>query len=302
MKHLISIAIGPMLLIGLLSCSGNHSSMEKPASDNTTATVATVPYGSNNGSYVKAGNARIYYEEYGKGVPLLLFHGGLSSIKGLASIIPALSQHYRVIAIDAPGQGRSEQIDTLSFKNMAAVYAQITEALQLDSVYVYGFSVGGITALHFAANNPDKVKRTIVHSAVNHLDGYNELFYNSHEMTVADMERDGQWWIQSHIKKNPQPDKWKKFINDLRQMWIPHEFVEEATLKSIRTPVMIVQGDGDMIKLESAVKLKTLIPGSNLCILPNATHFVLDENPDLLKEALISYLQNKPKNKFALSN
>lgn len=305
MKHYFTaIAMAVQLSYCLIGCAGNDQGVSIPAGPDSVATTATPApaYGSNNGKYLTVSNIKVYYEEYGKGTPLLLLHGGLSTIKGLAPIIPGLAAHYRVIAIDAPGQGRSEQMEVLSFKGMAAIYAQMIDALQLDSAYVYGFSVGGITALHLAASNPAKVKRTIVHSAVNHLDGYNELFYNSHEMTVADMERDGQWWIQSHIKNNPQPDKWKKFINDLRQMWIPHEFVDDATLKSIRTPVMIVQGDGDMIKLENAVKLKTLIPGSQLCILPNATHFVLNENPDLLKEALITYLQNKPKNKFELSN
>jgi pimeloyl-ACP methyl ester carboxylesterase len=73
-----------------------------------------IPYGSNKGKYQTVNGIKLYYEEYGKGVPLLLIHGGLSSMKDFAMIIPELSKKFRVIAVDCPGQGRSEQADTVS--------------------------------------------------------------------------------------------------------------------------------------------------------------------------------------------
>jgi pimeloyl-ACP methyl ester carboxylesterase len=57
---------------------------------------------------------KIYYEKYGSGTPLLLLHQGLGSIENLGDILPELSKHFRVIAPDAPGHGRSEQADSLS--------------------------------------------------------------------------------------------------------------------------------------------------------------------------------------------
>src|ERR1700730_19427673 len=70
-----------------------------------------IPYGSNNGKYQNVNGLKLYYEEYGKGTPLLLIHGGLSSIKDVALLIPELSKKFRVIAVDCPGYGRSEQAD-----------------------------------------------------------------------------------------------------------------------------------------------------------------------------------------------
>ena len=49
-----------------------------------------IDYGSNNGKYLSIFNTRIYYEEYGVGTPLILLHGGFSSIKYYGMVIPEL--------------------------------------------------------------------------------------------------------------------------------------------------------------------------------------------------------------------
>src|SRR5215212_8452224 len=76
-----------------------------------------IEYGSNNGKQLSIFNKKIYYEEYGQGTPLILLSGGglNRSIKDFANCIPGLAGHYRVIAPDTPGQGRSEQADTLTY-------------------------------------------------------------------------------------------------------------------------------------------------------------------------------------------
>src|SRR3954468_21142091 len=84
-----------------------------------------INYGSNNGKYLTVHGTKIYYEEYGKGTPLILLHGGFGSISDFQKCIPALSENFRVIAIDAPGLGRSEYADsTLSYQLMAHYYSQ----------------------------------------------------------------------------------------------------------------------------------------------------------------------------------
>ena len=57
-----------------------------------------IKYGSNNGKYVSVFNTKIYYEEYGKGIPLILLEGGMGSIADFSLCIPELSKKFRVIA------------------------------------------------------------------------------------------------------------------------------------------------------------------------------------------------------------
>ena len=120
-----------------------------------------INYGSNHGKHITISNTNIYYEEYGSGMPLLLFHGGFGSIHDFQQVIPKLSKHYRVIAVDSPGHGRSEQADSLSFDLMADYYSIMIDQFKLDSVYIIGYSDGGITrpvAQGYAFSAPPGVK------------------------------------------------------------------------------------------------------------------------------------------------
>src|SRR6476646_10021044 len=84
----------------------------------TTCKTGTdkIEFGDHHGKTINIHGKNIYYEEYGQGTPLLLFSGGgiNRSIRDFGKCIPELSKHYRVIAPDTPGQGRSEQPDSLS--------------------------------------------------------------------------------------------------------------------------------------------------------------------------------------------
>lgn len=118
-----------------------------------------ISYGSNQGKHISLSGTKIYYEEYGSGVPLLLLHGGFGSIHDFQEVIPELADHFRVIAIDSPGHGRSEQADSLSFELMSSYCSELIDAFKLDSVYIIGYSDGGITALLLAEKRPDKIKK-----------------------------------------------------------------------------------------------------------------------------------------------
>lgn len=91
---------------------------------------ATINYSSNNGKYITVNNTKVYYEEYGKGTPLLMLHSGFFSINNFQYSIPELSKYYRVIAIDLPGCGRSQQPDSMSFQ-LLADYASKTPVTSL---------------------------------------------------------------------------------------------------------------------------------------------------------------------------
>src|SRR5688572_9642619 len=67
-----------------------------------TAPVAAAAHG-----HLPVNGVDYYYEIHGTGEPLLLLHGGLMSVDMFAAVMPALSAHRQVIAIDLQGHGRS---------------------------------------------------------------------------------------------------------------------------------------------------------------------------------------------------
>ena len=251
-----------------------------------------INYGSNNGKYLSVYGTKIYYEEYGSGAPLLLLNGGLSTINIFRNVIPELSKHFRVIVSDAPGEGRSEQADSLSYKVMASYASKMIDLLKLDSVYVYGFSLGGCVALRLAADRPDKVKMTVVHSGAYNYEGFGPGF-GGDKITPETVAAHPQFWLNDHLEKSPQKEKWKKFLQDFAKMMSGREVISEDRLKQIKNPVLVVQGDQDLIKTEHALQMHNLIKGSELCIMPATSHFVLFENPDLIKKAVTDFLLKK---------
>src|SRR5688572_19155545 len=139
----------------------------------TSCNTATdkIEYGSNNGKQVSIFDKKIYYEEYGQGTPLILLSGGglERSIKDFENCIPGLAERYRVIAPDTPGQGRSEQADTLTYDILLEFTSRLIDSLKIDSAYVMGWSDGGIIGILLAEKRPDKIKKVIAVGANNGL-------------------------------------------------------------------------------------------------------------------------------------
>lgn len=255
-----------------------------------------IKYGSNKGNYKVIHGTKLYYEEYGKGVPVLLIHGGLSSMETMGPLIPTLSKKFRVIAVDCPGQGRSEQADSLSYQLMADYMNKLVDVLNLDSVYVYGYSDGGNVALLMAADRPDKVKKTVAFAAASDTSGYYDFVTSSlSSLTPEVMEKDYRWWLDEHLKKTPQQGKWKKFATDFVKMCSTPVIVPEKKLAAINSKILIIQGDNDIVKPEHAVQLYQHIKGSQLCIVPGASHFILYEKPELLNQLAIEFFTKEPK-------
>jgi pimeloyl-ACP methyl ester carboxylesterase len=262
---------------------------------NVCLAQTNIPYGSNNGKYQRVKGVNLYYEEYGQGAPLLLIHGGLSSIENFAPVIPGLSKKFRVIAVDCPGQGRSEQAEYLSYQLMADYFSQMIDLLKLDSVYVFGYSDGGNVALLMAADRPDKVKKAVAFAGASHTSGYFDWATSGlSQMNPEAVEKDYKWWLEPHLKRTPQKDRWKKFISDFAKMCATPQIIPDQKLADIKTKVLIVQGDNDIVKPEHAVKLHQSIKNSQLCILPATSHFALMEKPDLLNLIAIEFFEKEP--------
>jgi pimeloyl-ACP methyl ester carboxylesterase len=251
-----------------------------------------INYGSNHGKYITLSNTNIYYEEYGSGLPLLLFHGGFGSIQDFQKVIPKLAKHFRVIAVDSPGHGRSEQADTLSFDIMADYYSNMIDLINLDSVNIIGYSDGGITALLLAEKRPDKVKKIIASGVNSRMDGINsEVIEYLKLINPAFIESNQKEWLVDYQSKSPDKDKWEKYVTDMTKMYSKNMLIPEQVLSNISAKVMLVFGDRDVIKLEHGIELYRKIGGSTICVLPNTPHEVFSESPELISIIGIEFLK-----------
>lgn len=264
----------------------------------TSCNTETKPfvYGSNNGKEVTIKGKKIYYEEYGQGTPLILLSGGglTRSIKDFEYCIPELAKHYKVIAPDTPGQGRSEQADTLNYNVLVDFISHFIDSLRIDSAYVMGWSDGGITGLLLAEKRPDKIKRVIAVGANNGTRGFvlpagfplDSVKSPPVDEWAGYNTKDIEWY------KTLVPEKdWRKSVTDLNLMWYASEYFPASVYKNINTHVMIVLGDRDVISIEHGLEMHRLIKNSQFCVLPNTSHEVFAERPDLINKIAIDFFK-----------
>ncbi len=238
----------------------------------------------------------IYYEEYGQGTPLLLLSGGgiNRSIRDFGKCIPGLSKHYRVIAPDTPGQGRSEQTDSLNYDLLTDFMSQLIDSLKIDSGYVIGWSDGAIVSLLLADRRADKIKKVIAVGANNGMRGFvlpdgfplDSVKIPALEYWVPSNKKDIEWYNTLTPKKD-----WRKMVNNINMMVYEKEYFPTSVYDSINIPVMIVLGDHNDISIEHGLEMHRLIKNSQYCVLPNTTHEVFAERPDLINKIAIDFFK-----------
>ena len=115
----------------------------------------------NPGNFAAVNGLKMYYEVHGSGSPLVLLHGGGSTIEStFGRILPELARAHQVIAVELQAHGHTLDIDRpLSFEQDADDVAALLKQLKIEKADIMGFSNGGTTALQIAIRHPELVNR-----------------------------------------------------------------------------------------------------------------------------------------------
>jgi len=224
-------------------------------------------------NYRKNGHALVnglnmYYEIYGSGFPLVLIHGGGSTINtSWRKMIPLFAKDHQVIAIETQAHGRSDDRDAPeTFEQDADDINALLDFLKIDSSDIMGFSNGGSTSLQMAIRHPKKVRKVVAISALCSRDGVQDGFWSFMEKgTFNDMP---QIYKDGFLKVNNDSVKLYNMYHKDSQRMLNFKDWDEQSIKSISCPVLLLGGDKDVIKPAHLLKLSTLISNSRLCILP----------------------------------
>jgi pimeloyl-ACP methyl ester carboxylesterase len=91
---------------------------------------------------------------------------------------------------------------------------------------------------------------------------------------------------------NKLPRDWKKLLNELNKMWYQKEaYFPDSIYGRINIPVMIVLGDRDDIITEHGLEMHRLIGCSQFCVLPNTSHEVFTERPNLINTIAMEFFR-----------
>ncbi len=224
---------------------------------------------SSNGKFATINGLKIYYEESGTGTPVVLLHHYFATASQWKSYVPELAKKYKVIAVDLPGHGRSDYMDTTKVflhKKATEYIIGLIDFLKLDSIYLMGASSGGVITLYLATLRPDLVKRAIV------IGGFIYRPKQVREIVAGWNKNPDANEIAAHGKEKAM--LLHKQFTYFSQLYGDPSFTPDV-LSAISAKTLIIHGDNDQLAPTTlnALEMYKYIPNSNLWIVPNGGHF-----------------------------
>ena len=256
----------------------------------------TVPYGNNpqTGHQYNVGDAKIYYELYGKGKPIVLLHGGLFGyIDEYEFLIPKLAQTHQVIAIGTRGHGKSE-IGTkpFSYQQFADDAYAVIRSVTKDSVLVIGFSDGGITGYNLTATHPELVRKLVAIGSPRRPTDRVLSVEDEGKMTAERLDKMAPDFVKSRKAIMPEPNRWGEFLDKLDVLWNQTAFISDEAIHQFNCPVLVMAGDKDpYFKTEKVVETARLLQHGTLSIIPGCSHVILYCNFPAVWEAIVPFIK-----------
>ena len=259
------------------------------------------------GNYVDANGLHMYYEECGSGHPLILLHGGTGNAStNWGSYYAHLSNHFRVIAPDCRGQGKTDNpTGEFSYRLMAADIVALSKELDLEKPFVGGWSDGGQISLEIGMNYPELAKALISGGALidvsdHYLNGIRAWGIEGPGAVDFDkVERDFSKLVSvlKDIHSSVYgPEYWKKLLIDISKMWYNLDGLPGDSISNIGVPTLVLHADHDeLIPIEDAVKIFRRIPKAELAIIPNTYHLTYASKPEIFVPTIIEFLQRHEK-------
>jgi pimeloyl-ACP methyl ester carboxylesterase len=256
------------------------------------------------GKYANVNGMKMYYEVSGKGDPLIVLHGAYMNIISMGEIIPKLARTHQVYALELQGHGRTTDIDRpITYPNLADDVAAFMDAVGLKKVNVFGYSMGGVTGLQLAIRYPEKVSRLIVASVAYDLEGWQPEFKNFIPQMNVEMFLNLPF-AEEYRKLAPDPDGFPALAEKLIALE-KEPMAWEEDVKNLKTPVLIIAGDADVVTLEHTIVMFRLLgggvmgdmdkplPDSRLAIMPATSHTAVIIQPDLLIAFIEPFLKGE---------
>lgn len=247
----------------------------------------------NSGSYQPVQSLRFYYEIYGHGEPVMMFHGGLSTLETFRFQIPELSRHYRLILPERRGHGHTADTpDFYSYEQMADEMAAFMKKRGIGKSGMVGYSDGANLMFYMALKYPELTGPLVFIGGNFHHEGCTEE-HRREIQSIPDGSVGTEGIDERYARYSPDgPEHYAVVFQKLRKLWLTEPTFKPSDLKGIETPVLIIAGDHDVIRLEHTLEFYHAFKYAKLLIVPGATHRVIKENPDLVNRAILGFFKN----------
>lgn len=252
--------------------------------------------------YAAVNDLNMYYEIHGTGEPLVVLHGAYMSTGSMAPLVQALAETRQVIAVDLQAHGRTNDVldRPLTYEQMADDVAALMAEIGVEKADIFGYSMGGSTALQIAVRHPEIVDKLVVASATYNTEGWHEDLQELFQVMTP------EFFVGTPIETEyaavaPNPENFVTLVEKLIaldqtvQDWSPEE------MQAITAPTLIMIGDSDTVRPEHALDLFQLrgggvngdlagLPEAQLAVLPGTTHISMMMRVNWIVPMMVEFL------------
>jgi pimeloyl-ACP methyl ester carboxylesterase len=239
--------------------------------------------------------------------PVVLIHALLASSTSWYRNVEALSQSYRVYAVDVVGEGnKSHPVKPItSLDDFLGWFTEVIDDLGIDTLYLAGNSYGGFTAAYYAMKLPERIRKLVLIGPAATISPMRPFYLRmfipkaiySFFPKVPGVKRVMQDSVDWMHKGLPVDPLWEPFFyssmvyGGLINQVIPRVYSKEE-FAQIKAETLLLLGDREAIynNLQSAIhSARELIPNVEIEIIPAAHHVTAVANPEVVNRKLLEF-------------
>ncbi|OGL58979.1 MAG: hypothetical protein A3J27_07985 [Candidatus Tectomicrobia bacterium RIFCSPLOWO2_12_FULL_69_37] len=242
----------------------------------------------------RVGDVELYYEEHGRGVPVVLIHGLAGDCGAWKAQVEVMKKEFRVLAFDNRGAGRSSAPDyPYTSRRFADDTVGLMDAVGIrEPAHVIGRSMGGAIAQEIALGYPDRVRSMIITASFGKLDRYgHQILHNINEVVKAQgyaaaaKHQSLFFFPPAYFNANQaQLDAFEAGLANTDRpirgyvhsthACLTHDALDQ--LHQVGCPTLVMAGGQDVLcSTEASREIARRIPGCELKVYGEASHFFL---------------------------
>jgi len=258
--------------------------------------------------FVDFREGKIHFRVEGKGRAIVLIHGFLGSMSIWDDITPELKKRYKVVLLDLPGHGKSDNFGYMhKMELMAEAVKAVLDQLQLRRYVLIGHSMGGYVSMAFAEKYMDKLRGIILFHSTAVADSEHKQTERDKAIKVAKRNKDRylreslkKLFLTSNIKKLPQILQKASNIASATSVQGITAALEgmkkrkntEVVLQFCNCPVMFIAGLHDkLLPLELHQHQFELPKVHRLLLLEHSAHMGFYEEPEIALKGMLPFLR-----------
>lgn len=246
---------------------------------------------------IRANGLEIAYDVQGAGPPLVLLHGATSGGRAdFAAQAPLVAKAFLAHFPDARGHGRTRWDAAAGFRYDWLVddLEGFVDALGLSSFHLLGFSMGGMTALTYAARHPERLRTLVVIGTSPQREPRASV---ARGLMVPDriLANDPTWAAELSRRHDPGqgPGAWQRLLPAIAADVASQPLLTPEAIHGIDCPTLVVCGDRDpFVPVDQAWGLARQLGDGRLLVVPDCGHEVMVRRPGLFNEALAGFYRS----------